>query len=87
MARETFTAREVGANPINARNGSRRRTKGVPAGQKLRYEDDLVTVYDDKGKVAYRGIHDYSPYKYDDWTWDDQAKNYKLPNGYRFVVK
>lgn len=79
MAGEVTIARERTPRSVNS-------VRTAPRGRRLNYEDDVVTVYDDKGNVDYRGIHDYSPYKDDKMTWDDKAKNYKLQHGYRLVV-
>lgn len=80
MASEVMSARESGTNPINA-------VRNAPSGKRLNYDDDYVTVYDADGRVDYQGINDYSPYKYEDMKWDEKAKNYKLPRGYRLVVR
>lgn len=45
------------------------------------YEDDLVVVYDSDGIVAYKGIEDYEPMKYEPWTWDADKGYYTL-NGW-----
>ena len=35
----------------------------IRKGYRIDYEDDLVEVYDNKGKKVYQGILDYCPYK------------------------
>jgi len=92
-----MTAREKGVmGSRNAIGGRTDRVHGgrsakIPKGKKLNYDDDIVTVYDEKGKKVSEGMWDYSPYNndetYDTMKWDDTAKNYKLANGYRMVVK
>lgn len=59
----------------------------VPSGKKISYDDDIVAVYDNKGKKVYEGILDYSPYQLDDSKWNATDKNYDLPKGYKMVGK
>ena len=59
----------------------------VPSGKKVSYDDDIVAVYDDKGKKVYEGMLDYSPYQLDDSKWNEKDKNYDLPKGYKMVGK
>lgn len=95
MAKEITTARERTANGLRSQNAIKERTRTraakIPKGKKLNYDDDIVTVYDEKGKKVSEGMWDYSPYNnddtYDTMKWDDTAKNYKLAHGYRMVVK
>lgn len=107
MAKETTVARENGVMGLRLRNaiGGRTdrahgratlpaqngRSAKVPKGKNLNYDDDIVAVYNEKGKKVSEGMWDYSPYRtdetYDTMKWDDTAKNYKLPNGYRLVVR
>lgn len=61
--------------------------KKVPSGKKVSYDDDIVAVYDDKGKKVYEGMLDYSPYQLDDSKWNENDKNYDLPKGYKMVGK
>lgn len=61
--------------------------KKVPSGKKVSYDDDIVAVYDDKGKKVYEGMLDYSPYQLDDSKWNEKDKNYDLPKGYKMVGK
>lgn len=44
----------------------------------IEYEDDLVIVYDERGKVIYKGIDDYDPMKYENWKYDRSLKAYIL---------
>lgn len=62
-------------------------TTKVPSGKKISYEDDIVAVYDNKGKKVYEGMLDYSPYQLDDSKWNATDKNYDLPKGYKMVGK
>ncbi len=62
-------------------------TKKIPAGKRVGFDDDVVAVYDAKGKKIYYGIFDYCPYKNDNYKWNDADKNYDLPNGYKMVGK
>lgn len=62
-------------------------TTKVPSGKKISYDDDIVAVYDDKGKKVYEGMLDYSPYQLDDSKWNATDKNYDLPKGYKMVGK
>ena len=59
----------------------------VPGGKRINYDDDIVEVYDNKGKKVYTGILDDTPYKYEDYRWNDKDKNYDLPHGYKMVGK
>ena len=61
--------------------------KKVPSGKRINYDDDIVAVYDDKGKKVYEGMLDYSPYQLDDSKWNEKDKNYDLPKGYKMVGK
>lgn len=74
-------AKEVGIEVKTAQ------TTKVPSGKKISYEDDIVAVYDNKGKKVYEGILDYSPYQLDDSKWNATDKNYDLPKGYKMVGK
>lgn len=95
MAKEITTARERTAKGLRSQNAINERTRTraakIPKGKELNYDDDIVTVYDENGKKVSEGMWDYSPYRtdetYETMKWDDTAKNYKLPNGYRIVVK
>lgn len=62
-------------------------TTKVPSGKKISYDDDIVAVYDNKGKKVYEGMLDYSPYQLDDSKWNATDKNYDLPKGYKMVGK
>jgi hypothetical protein len=57
----------------------------IPKGKKIHFEDDLVRVYSDTGKVVYQGILDECPYKYDYGKWNESEGCYPLPNGYRIM--
>ena len=61
----------------------------VPAGSRIRYEDDVVAVYDERGALVEKGLLDYSLYKEGfnkEARWDEAAGNYLLPSsGYRIV--
>lgn len=59
----------------------------VPSGHRIHYEDDLVEVYDDKGKKVYSGLFDYCDYKDENYKWNETDKNYDLPHGYKLVGK
>jgi len=62
----------------------------IPKGNKVEFEDDIVSVYDAKGKKVYHGILDYCPFKddFDDYgKWNEKNKNYDLPSGYVLVGK
>ena len=59
----------------------------VPKGHRIHYEDDLVEVYDDKGKKVYSGLFDYCDYKDENYKWNETDKNYDLPHGYKLVGK
>jgi hypothetical protein len=59
----------------------------VPSGHHIQYDDDLVEVYDDKGKKVYSGLLDYCDYKYENYKWNETDKNYDLPHGYKMVGK
>ena len=57
----------------------------IPKGKKVRYEDDLVRVYDDKGNVDYQGILDDCPYKNENYVWNEKEQCYDLPHGYKMI--
>ena len=57
----------------------------IPKGKKIRFEDDLVRVYSDAGKVVYQGILDECPYKYDYRIWQESDGCYDLPHGYKMI--
>lgn len=59
----------------------------VPSGHRIYYEDDLVEVYDDKGKKVYSGLYDYCDYKDEVHQWNRADQNYDLPHGYKLVGK
>lgn len=63
------------------------KVKKVPGGKRINYDDDIVEVYDNKGKKVYAGILDDTPYKDEDYRWNDKDKNYDLPHGYKMVGK
>lgn len=58
MAKEVMTAREDGVKGLRSRNATVGRGRSayggrsakIPKGKKLNYDDDIVTVYDEKGK-------------------------------------
>ena len=54
-------------------------------GYRIDYDDDLVEVFNDKGKSVYRGILDYCPYKDEPVHWNDKKRYYELPQGYIMV--
>ena len=45
---------------------------------RIDYDDDLVIVYDAKGKIIYKGLEDYEPMKDEPWRWDESIKGYRL---------
>lgn len=45
--------------------------------KRIQYDDDLVIVYDENGKVAYRGIEDYDPNKDLDWRYNEATGRYE----------
>lgn len=59
----------------------------IPSGNKVSAEDDYVEIYDASRKKVYSGILDYSPYKDEDYKWNEKDKNYDLPQGYKMVGK
>ena len=63
----------------------------IPKGNKVEFEDDIVTVYNGRnGKIVYHGILDYCPFKddFDDYgKWNEENENYDLPSGYVLVGK
>lgn len=46
--------------------------------RRIDYDDDLVIVYDTKGKIIYKGLEDYEPMKDEPWRWDENIKGYRL---------
>ena len=95
MAKEITTARERTAQGLRSQNAISERTRTraakIPKGKRLGYDDDIVSVYDEKGKKVSEEMWDYSPYNndetYDSMKWDDKAGNYTIAHGYRLVVK
>lgn len=59
----------------------------VPKGGHLNYDDDEISVYDDKGREVERGIYDDSSYKGEDMKWNERDGNYDLRHGYKLVVR
>ena len=45
-------------------------TKNTMKTKRIQYDDDLVIVYDEAGRVAYKGMEDYDPNKDLDWRWN-----------------
>lgn len=72
---------------LKAIEDAEREVKKVPGGKRINYDDDIVEVYDNKGKKVYAGILDDTPYKDEDYRWNDKDKNYDLPHGYKMVGK
>ena len=80
-------ASDGNAQKVKAASVKKSTTKKIPAGKRVSFEDDVVVVYDSKGKKIYEGILDYCPYKDDNYKWNDTDKNYDLPHGYKMVGK
>lgn len=81
-------ARKNGSSKKSAEKKSEtKKTAKVPSGHRIHYEDDLVEVYDDKGKKVYSGLFDYCNYKDENYKWNEKDKNYDLPHGYKLVGK
>ena len=57
----------------------------IPHGKRIDYEDDLIVVYNDKGKVVEKTIVDYSAYKDEPQRWNEAGGYYELPHGYKMV--
>ena len=72
----------VGTNGPEKKN-----KKNIPSGKKVSFDDDIVEVYDDKGRKVYSGMLDDCPYKYENYKWNESDKNYDLPKGYKMVGK
>lgn len=54
---------------------------------KIEYEDDIVIVYDENGKLVYRGIEDYEPMKDENWQWDNNEKLYRFENYIKICIE
>lgn len=54
----------------------------VKVERRVEYEDDLVIVKNKDGKVDYKGLNDYNPYKDEPWKYDPKNDIYTLPGGY-----
>ena len=52
----------------------------IPSGKRIEFEDDIVVVYDQSGKVIYKGLEDYDPMKYENWKWIADKGYYSLDN-------
>lgn len=50
--------------------------------KRVEYEDDLIIIKDKDGKVEYKGLFDYSPYKDEQWKYDSSRDLYTLPCGH-----
>ena len=61
------------------------KVKAVPNGKRISHEDDYVVVYDSHGYIVYHGLFDDCPYKYEDYTWNEDDRNYDLPKNYKMV--
>ena len=48
----------------------------------VQYDDDLVVIYDENGKVAYKGLNDYSPFKRENWKYNPDKKRYELGDAF-----
>lgn len=81
--------RQASAGKKDTNDAAKKKEKKakVPSGHRIYYEDDLVEVYDDKGKKVYSGLFDYCDYKDEDYKWNSTDKNYDLPHGYKLVGK
>lgn len=53
---------------------------------RIDYDDDLVIVYDPKGKIIYKGVEDYEPMKDEPWRWDESVRGYKLDGYVKILV-
>lgn len=53
---------------------------------RIDYDDDLVIVYDRKGKVIYKGLEDYEPMKDEPWNWDGTIQGYRLDGYVKILV-
>lgn len=103
MAKETNVAREKGTMGLRSRNAVGGRTdrahgrasypsmntasRNVPKGDRGFYDDSVVTVYDESGKVVERGLWDYSAYRDEQTKWNERDGNYDIRNGYKIVVR
>lgn len=54
----------------------------VKVERRVEYEDDVVIVKNKDGKVDYKGLNDYNPYKDEPWKYDPKNDIYTLPGGY-----
>lgn len=82
-----YSLKEDGSKKQKQEKKKEPKVAKVPSGHRVYYEDDLVEVYDDKGKKVYSGLYDYCDYKEERSTWNEKDKNYDLPHGYKMVGK
>ena len=75
---------KIGTANIQVSRSASIRAK-APKGYRISFEDDLIEVYDNKGKRVESGLYDYSSYRHEDYKWNEKDQNYDLPNGYKMV--
>ena len=44
----------------------------------IEFDDDIVIVYDAKGKIIYKGMEDYEPMNNEPWKWNEEKGYYTL---------
>lgn len=52
----------------------------IMSGRRVNFDDDMVVIYRN-GKLEYKGLQDYNPYRDEDWEWDDKKKHYTMRHG------
>ena len=54
--------------------------------KRIQYDDDLVRVFNEKGKQVYSGMEDYDPNKDLDWRYDPESGTYKYRNWTKIAI-
>lgn len=50
--------------------------------KRIQYDDDIVVVYDEIGKLIFKGMEEDDPYQYCDWQFDEDLGCYTC-NGWK----
>ena len=49
--------------------------------KKVKFDDDVVVIYDESKSIVYKGIEDYPPMVDDDWKWNSELQACKYVLG------
>lgn len=57
----------------------------IMKGKRVNFDDDVVIVYEN-GKMVYKGLQDYNPFRDDNWKWNEKEKHYTMEDGnYKYI--